>query len=510
LFLSGNSVEGQIDAKDGMVKIYYPNGQVSSEGMVRDGKPDGYWKTYYVTGVIKSEGKRTNFLLDSTWLFYNQVGELTEEINYQLGKRSGYTLKYTYDNPNQPGRKTLVSKELYVNDKKEGISFYYYKTGELKEEVYFANGKRSGIAKEYDKEGTMVTYMQYKDNFLINRERINRKDDEGRRQGTYKEFYQDGSLKIESNYLDDQLHGYYRQFDEQGNLLQSLRYERGAVVEEIDEEAREIIDFKRTFDEQGRLVFSGGYIENVPIGIHRFFDTTGTVVNAIIYNENGVKISEGVVDEQGNRRGPWTDFYLTGEVKARGSYRNNLRTGEWTYYFRNGRVEQTGNYLRGRFDGEWVWNHDNGAIWRKEFYFNGNEDGYLVEYDREGNIITEGNYINGEKDGEWFYTMGDHTEKGKYIIGLKEGKWEHFYQDGSTKFIGNYLQGQPDGRQVYFYPDGSIEEEQYYERGIREKTWRKYDREGNVFIAISYKANNEVRINGIRVRLPESDTKVIQ
>jgi antitoxin component YwqK of YwqJK toxin-antitoxin module len=107
-------------ADNGFVQIFYPNGQVSSEGTMVDGKPDGYWRTYYVTGVIKSEGKRTNFLLDSIWNFYNQAGELTQEISYQLGEKSGYSNSYTYNKPEKPGQPTLVSKELYVTGKKRG------------------------------------------------------------------------------------------------------------------------------------------------------------------------------------------------------------------------------------------------------------------------------------------------------------------------------------------------------------------------------------------------------
>ena len=109
-------VNGQEPGSGGTFEqFYYPNGQVSSEGIMRNGKPDGYWKTYYVTGVVKSEGKRTNFLLDSTWNFYNQAGELTEQINYKIGEKSGYTIRFSYDNPLRPGAPTVISRELYVN-----------------------------------------------------------------------------------------------------------------------------------------------------------------------------------------------------------------------------------------------------------------------------------------------------------------------------------------------------------------------------------------------------------
>lgn len=510
LLLPQQAVQAQLDVENGPVKIYYPNGQVSSEGFVKDGKPDGYWKTYYVTGIIKSEGKRKNFLLDSTWNFYNQSGELVEVINYQLGKRSGYTYKFTYDNPERPGRSTLISKELYINDKKEGDAYYYHQTGELNEIVSYKNGKKEGYAKEFDKDSTIITLKQFQDNYMISRERINRTDANGLKQGTFKSFFEDGTVRKEENYLEGELHGYLREYDEEGKLLQTLRYDRGAVIEEIDEEAKEIIDFKRTFDEQGRLIFSGGYKEGVPIGIHRFFDTTGTVVNAYIYNEKGQKISEGIVDEQGNRKGAWTDLYPGGEVRAKGAYSNNKQTGEWTFYFLNGSVEQRGNFLNGRYDGQWTWYYESGQVWREESYFNGQEDGYSVEFDVNKNVIVEGEFISGEKDGEWMYTVGDHKEVGRFIFGLREGEWTYYYEDGSLHFKGNYVQGLPHGRQVYFYQDGSIREEQYYENGVREKTWRKYDASGNVEITITYKNNREMRINGIRTRLPEGDIKRIQ
>lgn len=501
---------GQVDLDDGPLKIYYPNGQVSSEGIIKNGKPDGYWKTYYVTGVIKSEGKRASFLLDSTWSFYNQSGELTELINYQTGKRSGYSIKYNYDNPQQPGIRTLISKELFINDKREGNSYYYYNTGELRESVYFSNGKKQGKAKEFDKDSTIITILQYNENYLVSRDKINRKDNKGQRQGTYKQFYNDGSLKKEENFLDNVLHGYFREFNETGILLQAMRYERGAVIEEFDEEAREIIDFKRTYDEQGRIIFSGAYLEGIPRGIHRFFDTSATVINSYIYNEKGERISEGIVNEQGLRKGKWKDYYVSGKIKASGAYLNNRRNGIWTYYFENKSVEQKGGFLRGRFDGTWIWYYPDGSVWREESYFNGKEDGYSVEYNNEGDIITEGNYVDGENDGEWIYDVGDHKEEGAYIIGLREGPWNYYFGDGSIKFKGNYLQGNPDGLQIYFYQNGSIKEEQYYKRGAREKIWRKYDEEGNIFMAISYKNNSEYRINGIKVNLPESDIKFIR
>jgi antitoxin component YwqK of YwqJK toxin-antitoxin module len=497
--------------ENGFVQYFWPNtDQVSSEGTMRDGKPDGYWLTFYVTGVIKSEGKRTNFLLDSTWNFHNQAGELTQQINYKLGEKSGYATSYTYKSPSNPGQATVISSELYVNGKKEGNSFYYFPTGELKYIVYYKNGKKQGLSREFSTDSTLIAVEEYNDNYLVNKDRLNRTDTEGRKQGTYREYYENGRIKKEEHYLDDQLHGYYREFDGRGELLTAMRYERGMIMEEIDEDMKELLDMKSTFDADGKLIFTGGYIEGVPVGIHRFFDTTGTVENSYLYNELGQKISEGIIDEQGRRKGPWLDFFSTGETRAKGQYVDNQRSGSWSYFFHTGGVEQKGRFERDRYRGTWTWYYSKGNVWREEAYFNGREDGIFVEYDLAGNILTKGDYISGEKEGEWIYQVGDHTEKGNYVIGLREGLWNYFYNSGTLKYEGNYSQGNADKRHKYYYPSGVLKEEQYYVMGIREKNWKKYDEEGNLTVTITYKNNMELRINGFKIKLPDEDVTLIR
>lgn len=500
----------EYSADSSFVQIFYPNGQVSSEGIMKNEKPDGYWRTYYVTGVIKSEGTRTNFLLDSIWSFYNQAGELTQEISYKLGEKSGFSASYSYNNPENPGQATLISKELYVRGKKEGSSFYYHPTGELKLMVFYKDGKKQGLSREFTRDSTLVTVVQYKDNYVVERERVNRKDPAGNKQGTHREYYENGNIKKEEHYLDDQLHGYYREFNGNGDLVLAIRYERNQIIEEIDEDMKELLDMKSTYDQEGKLIFTGGYKEGIPVGIHRFYDTAGHVENAYFYNELGQKISEGIIDEQGRKLGPWKDFYPSGESRATGTYQDNQKSGTWTYNFRSGGVEQKGRFERGRYRGTWDWFYPNGNKWRQESYFNGREDGMFEEYDEQGNILSRGDYINGEREGEWIYQVGDHEERGSYVIGLREGTWKYFYKDGSLKYEGYYSQGNPDRRHKYYYPNGAIKEEQYYEMGIREKSWKKYDTEGNLLMTITYKQNEEQRINGVRIKLPESDIKLIR
>lgn len=89
ILLTGLLARGQTSTvPDGYQVFKYPNGTVSSEGVLKNGKPDGFWKSYYVTGVKKSEGKYTNFQLDSVWVFFDQAGDtLKNQLSFRKTKR---------------------------------------------------------------------------------------------------------------------------------------------------------------------------------------------------------------------------------------------------------------------------------------------------------------------------------------------------------------------------------------------------------------------------------------
>ena len=130
--------------KDGYQVFKYPNGTVSSEGLIKNGKPEGFWKSYYVTGIKKSEGKRTNFLLDSIWVFYDQAGDTTEKINYLYGKKNGWYYKYKKD----PSTGVYIwSKELFAGDKKEGTAYIYFPDGKIQQTISYNAGKKEGSVK---------------------------------------------------------------------------------------------------------------------------------------------------------------------------------------------------------------------------------------------------------------------------------------------------------------------------------------------------------------------------
>ena len=498
--------QGTGEQNEGYQVFRYPNNAVSSEGVLKNGKPEGFWISYYVTGVKKSEGRYTNFMLDSVWVFYDQAGDTTEKINYLYGKKNGYNYKYKKD---PSAGLYLWSRELYAGNVKEGNVYFYFPDGTIQQALFYKNGKREGLAREYDKDGNIITLFEYSNDFLISRQRINRTDNNRLKQGDWKEFYPGGGIKVEKTYRDDRLHGYYKEYDEKGRLSLTMLYDNGSIVKSRVEDEPDI-EITNRYDQAGRLIYSGYFRNEIPVGVHREYGSDGRVSNSFIYNDNGLLLSEGVVNEAGNRNGSWKDLYEDGSLKAEGQYIENRRTGVWRFYNRAGAVEQTGNFNNDRPDGIWKWYYPDGSLLREEEYFQGQRDGAFVEYSPEGEIIASGNYTDGEKNGEWQYKSGDNFEEGRYIIGLKDGTWRSYYPGEKNRFRGSYIQGNPDGQHLYYYENGKIREEQHYRTGIRVKTWKKYDEEGNLFLTITYRDDIEISINGVRINLPERDIKLIK
>lgn len=505
LFLEGQEKNKLMENK----KIYYPNGKLLSEGFLMNGKPEGYWKTFYTSGILKSEGNRNFFLLDSVWIFYNSVGDTVQKINYLEGKKNGYF--YTYNTsrifPENIGK--IISKELYVNDSKEGKSFYYTDAGLLNEIVEYKNDKKNDICLEYGQDGRIITINRFQNGFLIERERINRYNEKNEKDGIWLNFYEGVKTKIEINYKDGLMEGYYKEYSKEGNLILTLLYKDGKLIEEVGKDTAEII-VSEIRDKDGKIIETGLFKKSIPVGVHKIFNKDGVIISSAIYNNLGIVVSEGIIDKEGKRSGKWIDYYSDKKICDLGNYINNLRDGPWTFFFEDGSIEQKGVYLKGKEDGKWTWYYNSGHIWREEEFINGKEEGFYKEIDTTGKVLVAGQYFDGAKEGDWKIAINDFSAEGNYANDFKDGKWRYFYDDGTLMFEGNFIQGNPEGEHKYYFPNGKLKEEQFYINGIPDKHWKKYDEEGNLIVTITYQDGKEYRINGAKIELPYSETVIIK
>jgi antitoxin component YwqK of YwqJK toxin-antitoxin module len=128
-----------------IAKRVYKNGQaIVSEGLI----PDGQAVERYENGSIKNIFNYKNGNREGKAFGYFQNGKIKIESMYKDDNPIGLSKTYYEDGQ-------IMSESEIVDGKK---TFYkeYYKTGELKEEVYYKNGE--GISKTYDINGNPIKY----------------------------------------------------------------------------------------------------------------------------------------------------------------------------------------------------------------------------------------------------------------------------------------------------------------------------------------------------------------
>jgi uncharacterized protein len=476
------------------VKYTYPNGAVSSEGMMVEGKPEGYWKTYYPDGGLKTEGNRKNFKLDSVWIFYRDDSTMERRITYREDVKHGVEVIYNK-------RGSVQEEWSNENGIKSGLVKYYYETGELWKEVTFENNKEEGKGIEYAIDGRIISFFIFKNGFVYNHERVNRYNENGKRTGIWQEYYGIGQMKEEGNYTNGMRNGVFKYFERNGKLSLIQQYVDDVLVE--GENATALPDIRQEYYADGQLKTSGSYKNGKRHGTFRTYDPRGNEDIAIMF-EQDIKAAEGRIDSLGRRYGAWKLLYPSGSVKAEGAYKEGLREGNWTYYEPNGEKSQTGSYLKDLPVGNWKWYYSKSRLHRDEYYLRGKEDGHCVEYDTLGQVLTEGDFTNGRRVGAWILHVNDHQEEGAYEDGELNGLWTWKYADGSKAFQGEYAVGLPIGKHKYWYPNGQMKMKGEYEGGELSGRWDYYEADGTLTLQLEYEAGVVTKINGNKIKLPQT------
>ena len=462
----------------------YPNGQVASEGVLREGKPDGLWKTYYENGQLKSVGKRTDFLLDSTWVFFTESGDTSLVINYKKDLKNGP--RFTYS-------ETEMMMEPYINDVRQGEGQRFDRKCHLLQTVMYKNGLEEGISPVFDTTGLLREIVTYRKGFVMTREALNRYDREGKKHGYWKTFFDDWSLYTECYYKHGMREGFYKEYDQKGNLKKITKYVND--VEQVLEPDMKPLIVQHEYYPNGRVKREASFRDGKREGVWREFDEEGNVVNSQTYKK-GALVSEGVVGTDGKRRGDYKEFYSDSTLRAEGIFIDGLRSGEWKYYYHNGKVQEVGSYNEGEPDGLWVWYYDNGQKQIEEQFYKGQHNGPYKEYDAKGNVIVSGTYFDGMKNGKWTEQIGDMRSQGEYRNDKQVGEWVSYYDNDIMAFRGSFNAGYPDGEHFFYYGNGKLREIQSYAAGVNHGDWKKYLDTGELYFTITYDQGKEVKYDG--------------
>lgn len=479
------AVLGQDTAGAGVyTRLFYPTGEKSSEGFLVGGRPDGWWKSYDRQGNLISEGNRKDFLLDGEWTFYGAGGQKQMTMTYRAGRKQGLQTVYS------PEGRTVSH---WRSDTLVGLSCTFDRQGRLTASVPHEDGLRHGLAKEYDTTGLVTAVTRYYRGVGSRRERVNRTDAEGNKQGSWKYFYDNGLLKTEGTYFNGKRHGFFKYYDENGHFVRVEKYEYGTLAEDARETKQ--IERRVAYHANGRPSVIQTYYRDRPEGIRRDYDTTGKIVKGYVF-ENGWLRFEGITDGNGLRQGVWKEYYPTGQLRSEGRYRDSRHVGPWKFYFTDQTVEISGNYdQKGRKDGAWLWFYHGGDTMIAAFYDAGDPDGTYAEYDEYGRPTAMGAYDAGYEEGDWLFRNGETVEKGRYDGGRRTGLWTTTYDDGTPAAEIHYDDGQRDGKYTAYWENGAVKSTGKYRKGLQDGTWYSYNKEGTLTLTTLFQNGIELKWN---------------
>lgn len=143
----------------------------------------------------------------------------------------------------------------------------------------------------------------------------------------------------------------------------------------------------------------------------------------------------GARDSLGRWQGAVRDFYISGAIQMKGTYKDDKRDGVFIYYSDHKTYTSAGRYRNNRSIGKWETYHTNGRLASEVYY----TDRYFLKnlWDSAGHQWV--------KDGEGReiqrYANGVVAAEGEYRDGYKEGYWYGRHENGDMYYEENYHQG---------------------------------------------------------------------
>jgi antitoxin component YwqK of YwqJK toxin-antitoxin module len=203
-------------------------------------------------------------------------------------------------------------------------------------------------------------------NLCLAQEKINQYDDDGKRHGVWKKYYENSD---------------------------QLRYE-GTF-----EHGKEIGVFK----------FYCGDCEDNPTVI-RTFNVNDRSAHVQFFTVKGKLVSEGKMIGK-DRIGKWVYYHKSSDkVMTLEIYNNGKLDGKKVTYYTNDQITEETEYKNGLKNGMNNFYSPEGIQIKKLIYKNGLLHGPAYYFDSNGSLILEGNYKNGKKNGLW-----KHYEDGALI-----------------------------------------------------------------------------------------------
>jgi uncharacterized protein len=304
------------DVRNGATMCFYKNGQVSHVFTFSNDTLMGMKHCYTPDGTPRPEKMAENG--NGRIMIYHPITyNLVYDYEIKNGMKNG-SYKQWYENGNKQQECT------FENDSAVGPYCVWYKSGgiEIERKVdkttgslyvseYYPSGEakshetqNSGPAKEYDQNGNLISEKTMEEGkvkevkyFYDSKNHLMSKGHylDGRKEGTYEYYYENGEPKALETYTNDQMLTEKRWF-ENGHLNMEANYENG-MLEGI---------LKKYFD-NGQLMLEQEYVKD-------------------------------------KKHGKYTSYYSNGNLCNEGFYMNDEPKGDMKYYRQDGSFDHVKNF----------------------------------------------------------------------------------------------------------------------------------------------------------------------
>ncbi|MBN2522901.1 MAG: toxin-antitoxin system YwqK family antitoxin [Bacteroidales bacterium] len=200
-----------------------------------NGLKQGYWKKDYPNGKLMYEGYFYNGKPVGIMKRFYETGEV--RVIMQFNQNSDYVKTKFFYNDGELAAEgtyfqekkdstwnyfsfytgTLTSTEVYNKGVKHGTEKQYYPNGQVSEEIDWVNNAKHGIWNQYFDDGTLKLKTSYSYNQL---------------NGPYTLYWPNGNLLIMGHHLDNKRHGTWTFFTDEGKKEFEIIYKYGKAENE--------------------------------------------------------------------------------------------------------------------------------------------------------------------------------------------------------------------------------------------------------------------------------------
>lgn len=188
--------------------------------------------------------------------------------------------------------------------------------------------------------------------------------------GAVKEFDENGQLRLETTYHNNQREGELLRYDEQNRLISRESYTEGKL--------------------QGSAQYFT-YINDGPITIHATYKNMQLEGPWISSFPNGKPCIQATY-QNGKLQGTRTTLYENGQINIQETFENGKLEGTRKIYYPHGTLWYIEHYKNNRLDGERVGYFANGNKYLEEFYTDGLLEGERKTYTDSGDLLSQENY----------------------------------------------------------------------------------------------------------------------